>query len=204
MKASSPFGFAYIFHMQGPAFRDLIGPKIHQMSIKEERETVQIAILPTYDRRIAEFAAVVFELWTGDVHKSRNTKSRDLEVILASDETLTGIDLQWCFGALRYEAERLLEWKLDEAHALHRKCRQLGFKLPEVPDSKVRNALPEPNLLKVLLLDITTYIATSQVIYNTLAHAAPHETIKDLGAIVRAARNSLPNTAVASNCKEPL
>ncbi|MNQ41878.1 hypothetical protein D3C85_555680 [compost metagenome] len=204
MKASSPFGFAYIFHMQGPAFRDLIVPKVHTMSIKEERETVQIVTHPTNERRLAEFATVVFELWTGEVYKSRNTKTRDLEIILASDETLTNIDLQWCFGAVRFEAERLLEWKLDEAHALQRKCAQLGYKLPEPPDSRVRNAPSEPNLLKVLLLEAISYIAVNQLIYNTLAHAAPHETIKDLGAIVRNARNSLPVTGTATNCKEPL
>lgn len=203
MKASSPFGFAYIFHMQGSTFRDLITPKISQVAVKEEREDVQIVVLPSYERRIAEFATVVFELWTGDVHKTRDTKHRDLEIILASDDTLRNIDLQYCFGALRFEAERLLEWKLDEAHSLQRQCRQLGFKLPEVPDSKVRNAQPEPNLLKSLLMEVITYIATSTVIYKNLM-SNPHESIRDLGAMVRSARTRTQVNAVASNCKEPL
>ncbi|MNW08263.1 hypothetical protein D3C71_2050190 [compost metagenome] len=56
----------------------------------------------------------------------------------------------------------------------------------------------------MLLLEAISYIAVNQLIYNTLAHAAPHETIKDLGAIVRNARNSLPVTGTATNCKEPL
>jgi len=196
-KPTSEYGFAYIFHMQRAAFNDLVGHFTGiEMTVTEERENIQIVHFSDYKTNIVQYATYVFELWTGQVHKSRLTDSQDIEIVLAMDEALRDIDQASAFGALRFQVMNHIHWKREQCERLLQECFNHGFQLPPVPNSAcaIWKGVETPNLTGLLLDEVVEYFNMAHCKKQALIDRNRNEAVRDLGRMLRPTRSPVAHT----------
>lgn len=187
-KPTSEYGFAYIFHMKQAAFNDLVGHFTGiEMTVTEERKNVQVAHFADYKTKMVEAAACVFELWTGQVHKCRYTNSLDIEIVLAMDDLLKGVDQASAFGALRFNVMNHVHWKREQCERMVEECSKYGIQLPPVPNSgrAVWKGVETPNLASLLLEEVLEYLDMARSKKVMLIDRNQNETVRDLGRKLR-------------------
>lgn len=191
MLKKSDYGFAYIFHMPTletfkSRVKDAKTPA--RINIVEEREDIQIVTSLGYSHTLKEHATTMFELWTGEVCKSRDCDSSryGIDVILASDMALQKVDQRYAFGALHHEVVSTIEWQRNQAEAAYHKAYGLGYKLDPVPERQCfLRQIETPNLLSLVLRELITYNSTAATVMNLLVARDPIETFRDLGMLLK-------------------
>jgi hypothetical protein len=196
---TSPYGFAYILHMPLEGFNTFVkgGKTPTKLHFLEEREDIQVITSAGFSRPLTEHATIVFELWTGVVHKSRNVNQDrySLEIILESDEPLKKVDRYWAFGALHYEVMRQIEWKREACESAYHRAYSHGYQLPEVPNSqRFRRDIETPNLAALLLSELTMYLTHAEAVLDQLLRKNECETVRDLGRLLQSMERSTPRS----------
>lgn len=189
MPNKSDYGFAYIFHMPLEAFKSRVksAKTPGRINLVEEREDIQIVTSSNSSQTLKEHATTVFELWTGQVLKSRNCDSSryGIDVILASDMALQKVDQRYAFGALHHEVVATINWQREQAEAAYHKAYSMGYKMDPVPDRQCfRRQEETPNLLSLVLRELITYNSTAETLLNLLCKRDVVETFRDLGSLL--------------------
>lgn len=185
-KRTSEFGFAYVFDTSVEAFNDLCG---HfngiQMTVTLEREDLQICKLYEYRPKIAQKATLVFELWTGDVLKTKRPQY-GIEVLIQGHDKLRHLDSAEVFGAMRYQTASSINWYRQASEREYLACAELGYKLPPIPNSAMTAYSGEesPNLAILLLEEIEDYYQKAKALRTRLQFAAPTTVLHDLGVML--------------------
>lgn len=190
MPNKSDYGFAYIFHLPLEAFKTRVkdAKTPTRINIVEEREDIQIVTSLGNSRTLKEHATTMFELWTGEVLKSRDCDSSryGIEVILASNTALQKVDQRYAFGALHHEVVTMIDWQREQAEAAYHKAYSLGYKLDPVPERHCfRRKIETPNLLSLILRELITYNSTAATTMELLVARDPIETFRDLGMLLK-------------------
>jgi hypothetical protein len=186
-KPTSEHGFAYVFELPLEVFHELTNDYTGlQMKVVEEREDIQICHFYDYRTRLAQKATLVFELWTGTVYRTKKQDFYSVDVLIQGHDKLRHMDTAHVFGAMRFDVMNQIEHRRQQSERLLLVCMNLGYKLPPIPNSAMTTCGEEtPNLARLLLEEITEYLERANNIRNRLQFAAPYETVKDLGRLLR-------------------